>query len=141
MLRISKQGRRAGGYSDAWGDVPDGTTRAGWWTVRQRRRAFLAVILTGAIGLAACGDDGGGAGGAGGGGGGSGGGSAITIALGSEPTSLDPHTVDDGGERAITDNVYETLLTRTPDGELAPGLATDLPTQLDETTWQFTLRA
>ena len=67
-------------------------------------------------------------------------GAAITIALGSEPTSLDPHLVDDGGERAINDNVYETLLARTPDGELVPGLAADLPTQLDDTTWQFTLR-
>ena len=48
-------------------------------------------------------------------------GASITIALGSEPTSLDPHIVDDGGERAINDNIYETLLTRTPDGELGPG--------------------
>jgi peptide/nickel transport system substrate-binding protein len=67
-------------------------------------------------------------------------GAEITIALGSEPTSLDPHLVDDGGERAVNDNIYETLLTRTPDGELAPGLATDLPTQVDDTTWEFTLR-
>ena len=67
-------------------------------------------------------------------------GARITIALGSEPTSLDPHLVDDGGERAINDNIYETLLTRDADGELAPGLATDLPTQVDDTTWEFTLR-
>ena len=67
-------------------------------------------------------------------------GGEITIALGSEPTSLDPHLVDDGGERAINDNVYETLLTRTPEGELSPGLATELPTQVDDTTWEFTLR-
>ena len=67
-------------------------------------------------------------------------GAAITIALGSEPTSLDPHLVDDGGERAINDNVYETLLARTPDGELVPGLAAEMPTQIDDTTWQFTLR-
>lgn len=67
-------------------------------------------------------------------------GGEITIALGSEPTSLDPHLVDDGGERAINDNIYETLLTRTPEGELSPGLATDLPTQVDDTTWEFTLR-
>jgi peptide/nickel transport system substrate-binding protein len=67
-------------------------------------------------------------------------GAAITIALGSEPTSLDPHLVDDGGERAINDNVYETLLARTPEGELVPGLASELPTQIDDTTWQFTLR-
>jgi peptide/nickel transport system substrate-binding protein len=67
-------------------------------------------------------------------------GGEITIALGSEPTSLDPHLVDDGGERAINDNIYETLLTRDAAGELQPGLATELPTQVDETTWEFTLR-
>src|SRR5262245_36988117 len=67
-------------------------------------------------------------------------GAEITIALGSEPTSLDPHLVDDGGERAVNDNIYETLLTRTADGELTPGLATELPTQVDDTTWEFTLR-
>ena len=39
-------------------------------------------------------------------------GAAITIAIRSEPTSLDPHLVDDGSERAIDDNVYETLLAR-----------------------------
>ena len=67
-------------------------------------------------------------------------GAEITIALGSEPTSLDPHLVDDGGERAINDNIYETLLARTPDGELVPGLAAELPTQVDDTTWEFNLR-
>jgi peptide/nickel transport system substrate-binding protein len=67
-------------------------------------------------------------------------GASLTIALGSEPTSLDPHIVDDGGERAINDNIYETLLARTPDGELVPSLATELPTQIDDTTWEFTLR-
>ena len=61
-------------------------------------------------------------------------GAEITIALGSEPTSLDPHLVDDGGERAINDNIYETLLARTPDGALIPSLATELPTQVDDTT-------
>lgn len=64
----------------------------------------------------------------------------ITIALGSEPTSLDPHLVDDGGERAVTDNIYETLLTRDPAGELQPGLAVEMPEQIDDTTWQFKLR-
>jgi peptide/nickel transport system substrate-binding protein len=67
-------------------------------------------------------------------------GASISIALGSEPTSLDPHLVDDGGERAINDNIYETLLARTPDGELIPSLATELPTMVDDTTWEFKLR-
>lgn len=67
-------------------------------------------------------------------------GAEITIALGSEPTSLDPYIVDDGAERAINDNIYETLLSRDATGVLQPGLATELPTQVDDTTWQFKLR-
>jgi peptide/nickel transport system substrate-binding protein len=67
-------------------------------------------------------------------------GGEIVIALGSEPTSLDPQLVDDGGERAINDNVYETLLVRNADGELEPGLAAEMPTQVDDTTWEIKLR-
>ena len=67
-------------------------------------------------------------------------GASITIALGSEPTTLDPYIADDGGERAINDNIYETLLARTPDGELVPSLATELPTLVDDTTWEFKLQ-
>jgi peptide/nickel transport system substrate-binding protein len=105
-----------------------------------KRVLMLASVL--AIGLvaAACGDDGGsGSGGDGDGGGGSTG-ASVTIALGSEPTSLDPHLVDDGGERAINDNIYETLLARDAEGELGPGLASEMPTEVDETTWEFKLR-
>ena len=40
----------------------------------------------------------------------------------------------------VNDNIYETLLARTPDGELIPSLATALPTQVDDTTWEFPLR-
>ncbi|HEX9122133.1 MAG TPA: ABC transporter substrate-binding protein [Actinomycetota bacterium] len=64
----------------------------------------------------------------------------ITIAIGSEPTTLDPQLRDDGGERAVTDNIYETLMARTADGQLVPGLAADAPTQPDATTWEFKLR-
>jgi len=67
-------------------------------------------------------------------------GGEIMIALGSEPTSLDPQLVDDGGERAINDNVYETLLVRNSNGDLEPGLAAEMPTQIDDTTWQVKLR-
>ncbi len=67
-------------------------------------------------------------------------GATISIARGTEPPSRDPHHVDDGGERAINDNIYETLLTRTPEGELEPGLATEMPTQVDDLTWEFKLR-
>ena len=64
----------------------------------------------------------------------------ITIAVGSEASTLDPQKRDDGGERAINDNIYETLMMRTPEGELVPGLATGMPTQVDSLTWEFTLR-
>lgn len=64
----------------------------------------------------------------------------ITIAIGSEPSTLDPQIRDDGGERAINDNVYETLMARTPEGELVAGLAAAAPVQVDPTTWEFKLR-
>ncbi|WMS43515.1 ABC transporter substrate-binding protein [Acuticoccus sp. MNP-M23] len=64
----------------------------------------------------------------------------ITIAIGSEPSTLDPQLRDDGGERQVNDNIYETLMARSATGELMPGLAEAAPTQIDETTWEFELR-
>ena len=65
----------------------------------------------------------------------------VTIALGSEPTTLDPQIREDGGERAVNDNVYETLMARTPQGELEPGLAAETPKLLDPETWEVKLRS
>jgi peptide/nickel transport system substrate-binding protein len=108
-------------------------------------KTVVAVLLAMSLVAAACGDDDDGAAPAPDAGGGADNGQAaaggdVTIALGSEPTSLDPHMVDDGGERAVNDNVYETLLARDAEGELEPGLAAEMPEQVDDTTWQFTLR-
>jgi peptide/nickel transport system substrate-binding protein len=64
----------------------------------------------------------------------------ITIALGSEPTTLDPQVSDDGSERAINDNVYETLVARSLKGELVPGLAEGMPVQSGTDSWRFKLR-
>jgi peptide/nickel transport system substrate-binding protein len=64
----------------------------------------------------------------------------ITIALGSEPTTLDPQLVDDGSERAVNDNIYETLMARTPKGELIPGLAEGMPVHSATDAWRFKLR-
>lgn len=64
----------------------------------------------------------------------------IAIAIGSEPTTLDPQLRDDGGERAITDNIFETLLARDADGTLGPSLAAAMPNQIDATTWEIDLR-
>ena len=64
----------------------------------------------------------------------------ITVALGSEPTTLDPQLADDGSERAINDNIYETLLARTPKGDLIPALAESTPAQSAPDAWRFKLR-
>ncbi len=66
---------------------------------------------------------------------------SITIALGSEPTTLDPQLREDGGERAVNDNIYDTILTRTPKGELIPLLAAAMPTLVNPTTWEVKLRS
>jgi peptide/nickel transport system substrate-binding protein len=64
----------------------------------------------------------------------------LTIALGSEPTTLDPQIREDGGERAVNDNIYETLMSRSPDGRLVPGLAASEPKLVDPKTWEVKLR-
>lgn len=64
----------------------------------------------------------------------------ITVALGTEPSTLDPQTAQDGSERAVSRNIFETLLTRTPKGELVPQLAASLPRSIDAATWEVTLR-
>jgi peptide/nickel transport system substrate-binding protein len=65
---------------------------------------------------------------------------SIAIAIGSEPSTLDPQLRDDGGERQVNDNIYEALMARTPAGELVPWLAAEAPTLVDATTWEFKLR-
>ena len=65
---------------------------------------------------------------------------SVTIAIGSEPSTLDAQLRDDGGERQVNDNIYEALMARTPTGELVPGLAEAAPARIDEKTWEFKLR-
>ena len=65
---------------------------------------------------------------------------SITLAIGSEPTSLDPQLKDDGGERAVSRNIYETLMARTRTGKLVPGLAAAAPKQIRPKVWRVTLR-
>lgn len=105
---------------------------------RPGRNIALSLLLT--AGVAACGGDDDGASNEGGTSSGAGGAGGITIAIGSEPTTLDPQLRDDGGERAVNDNVYEALLGRDAEGELVPVLAAELPVQIDDTTWEVTLR-
>ena len=65
----------------------------------------------------------------------------VTITLGSEPTTLDPQLREDGGERAVNDNIYETLMERTPKGLLKPSLALNTPKLLDPQSWEVKLRS
>ena len=64
---------------------------------------------------------------------------AAVLAIGSDPTSLDPQAVEEGNERAVNDNVYETLINRDAEEKIVPWLAESW-TQPDATTWRFKLR-
>jgi peptide/nickel transport system substrate-binding protein len=104
---------------------------------RARCWRFVSVGLVAGLSVAACGSS-------------SSGGSTstgakaggkVTIALADEPSTLDPQAALDGNERAVTDNVYETLLRRDPKtNDLVPHLATALPTLVNPTTWEFKLQ-
>ncbi|WP_018183207.1 ABC transporter substrate-binding protein [Kaistia granuli] len=64
----------------------------------------------------------------------------IVVAIGAEPTTLDPQAQDDGPERLVNDNLYETLYVRDAEGNLKPGLAEALPKQIDPLTWEIVVR-
>lgn len=66
---------------------------------------------------------------------------SITIALGGEPTTLDPLLKEDGNEEWVTNSIFDTLLTRTTDDKkLVPKLAASMPKLINKTTWQVKLR-
>jgi len=105
---------------------------------RWRQALVLGSALSLAIAIAACGGDDDATSTGGGGGGSSDG---FVIAIADEPSTLDPQAQEDGNERAVNDNVYEALLVRDSEtNELEPRLATELPTQVEPTVWEFTLR-
>jgi peptide/nickel transport system substrate-binding protein len=99
------------------------------------RRAHLTIALLALTGLASAGCAGSSSGGK------KTSSSSLVIAIADEPSTLDPQKTEDGNERAVTDNIYDTLLRRdTSTSEIKPWLATALPKQLNDTTWQFTLK-
>lgn len=64
----------------------------------------------------------------------------VVIAIGGDPSTLDPQYADDGNERAVNDNIYEMLLFRdSKTMAIIPGLAESYK-QVDPTTWEFKLR-
>ena len=64
----------------------------------------------------------------------------ITIAITTEPSTLDPQNVNDRSSRVVTFNLFESLLGRASDTALVPVLATDLPEIVDDDTWRFQVR-
>ena len=64
---------------------------------------------------------------------------SVTIALGGDPATLDPHRSFNGFVFTVTNQIYETLVNRAPDGTLTSELAESWRA-IDETTWEFTLR-
>lgn len=65
----------------------------------------------------------------------------LVIGIDSDPTTMDPQFNDDGGTRAVVNNIFESLLARDgATGELIPWLAEELPEQVDDTTWRFKIR-
>ncbi len=62
----------------------------------------------------------------------------VVVAASGEPTTLDPHKTFNGYSFLITNQVYETLVTKNSEG-FQPKLATKWE-MVDDTTWRFWLR-
>ena len=63
----------------------------------------------------------------------------LTTALSTNPPTLDPQETFNGFSFAVTNQIYETLFRVTPEGDIAPGLATAWEF-IDPTTLEVTLR-
>ncbi len=61
------------------------------------------------------------------------------IAVGGEAPTLDPHKTFSGNAFVVTNQIYESLLSRGTDGSLQPRLATEYKS-INDTTWEFKLR-
>ena len=65
---------------------------------------------------------------------------SVTIAVTTEPSTLDPQAVNDRSSRVVTANLFESLLGRDAATVLVPVLATGLPEAVDDDTWRFSVR-
>lgn len=64
----------------------------------------------------------------------------LTVGLVLEPTNLDiRHTSGAALEQVLIDNIYEGLVTRTPENEIVPRLAADYEVSEDGLSYTFTL--
>ncbi len=64
----------------------------------------------------------------------------VTIAVTTEPSTLDPQAVNDRSSRVVTANLFESLLGRDASTALVPVLATAWPDVVDDDTWRFSVR-
>ena len=64
---------------------------------------------------------------------------SVTIAVTTEPSTLDPQAVNDRSSRVVTSNLFESLLGRDSTGVLVPVLATSY-VGVDDDTWRFEIR-
>ncbi len=63
----------------------------------------------------------------------------VTIAVTTEPSTLDPQAVNDRSSRVVTANLFESLLGRDASTALVPVLATGYEV-VDDDTWRFFVR-
>ncbi|HBK59919.1 MAG TPA: ABC transporter substrate-binding protein, partial [Firmicutes bacterium] len=66
-------------------------------------------------------------------------GNALIVAQGGDVTTLDPQLQGNMVTMNVVINIFDTLVTRDADMELAPGLATSWRV-VNSTTWEFSLR-
>ena len=66
--------------------------------------------------------------------------STLNMALSVDPDGLDPHRTTAASTFQITNNIFDTLVKVTPEGELTEGLATDWEISEDGLTITFNLR-
>lgn len=64
----------------------------------------------------------------------------LTIAITEEPDTLDPYQTDTAVTGMILRYAGDTLITKSPDGEYVPGLATDWTSEDDGRVWTFQLK-
>src|SRR5699024_7117133 len=64
----------------------------------------------------------------------------ITIALGTEPDSLDGQRSSDGNARIVIQNIAEALVRHDEKGDLEPVLANSLPEVSGDKSWKVELR-
>ncbi|WP_026988892.1 ABC transporter substrate-binding protein [Fodinicurvata sediminis] len=64
----------------------------------------------------------------------------LTIALASEPTSIDPHYHNLTPNNALTRHIFEPLIKQDENQSLEPGLATEWGVTDDPLVWEFKLR-